>query len=153
MPAVVDMDRHVGERVRLRRNMQGMSQEALGALIGLTFQQVQKYERGANRISASRLHEIAQALEVPIAFFYDDRDSVHAPPVVEPVRVDDPMTQPDAQAMLAAYQQLPSARLRGYFMTMLRGLVAEEEPEAVIAKARRATAARAGWGKRRAAAE
>src|SRR5579885_2289914 len=66
------IDVHVGSRVRLRRNMLGMSQEKLGQAIGLTFQQVQKYERGTNRIGASRLHELAQALDVPVAFFFAD---------------------------------------------------------------------------------
>src|SRR5690242_4913336 len=65
-------DVHVGSRVRLRRTLLGMSQESLGEAIGLTFQQVQKYERGANRISASRLFEMARVLEVPISYFFDD---------------------------------------------------------------------------------
>jgi transcriptional regulator with XRE-family HTH domain len=75
------IDVHVGSRVRLRRNMLGLSQEKLGEAIGLTFQQVQKYERGANRIGASRLHELSEVLGVPVSFFYDDQDPVHAPPV------------------------------------------------------------------------
>lgn len=66
------VDVHVGKRVRLRRNLLGMSQEKLGAQLGLTFQQVQKYERGANRIGASRLYEIARILDVPLSFFFDD---------------------------------------------------------------------------------
>jgi transcriptional regulator with XRE-family HTH domain len=65
------IDRHVGGRVRLRRTLIGMSQEQLGAKLGLTFQQIQKYEKGSNRISASRLWEIASALEVPISYFYE----------------------------------------------------------------------------------
>ncbi|KJV08948.1 transcriptional regulator [Elstera litoralis] len=66
------VDVHVGSRVRLRRTLLGMRQEKLGAAIGLTFQQVQKYERGANRIGAGRLFELAQVLDVPVAFFFDD---------------------------------------------------------------------------------
>src|SRR3954470_17706708 len=66
------MDIHVGSRVRLRRTLCGLSQEKLGDAIGLTFQQVQKYERGANRISASRLFALSQALDVPVSFFFDD---------------------------------------------------------------------------------
>ena len=62
------VDVHVGSRVRLRRTMLGMSQEKLGAAIGLTFQQVQKYERGANRIGASRLFELSKVLDVPVSF-------------------------------------------------------------------------------------
>ena len=65
------IDRHVGSRVRMQRMMLGMSQEKLGEAIGLTFQQVQKYEKGTNRISASRLQHIAHVLNVPVAFFFD----------------------------------------------------------------------------------
>lgn len=65
------IDVHVGSRIRLRRNMLGMSQEKLGESLGITFQQIQKYEKGANRIGASRLHQIAQVLGVPVSFFYD----------------------------------------------------------------------------------
>jgi len=64
------VDAHVGARVRLRRTLVGMSQEQLGGKLGLTFQQVQKYEKGTNRISASRLWEISRILEVPVEFFF-----------------------------------------------------------------------------------
>lgn len=66
------IDVHVGSRVRLRRMLIGMSQERLGELLGLTFQQVQKYEKGTNRIGASRLFQISQILGVPVQFFFDD---------------------------------------------------------------------------------
>lgn len=66
------MDIHVGSRVRLRRMMQSISQERLGEELDLTFQQIQKYEKGVNRIGASRLFDIARILEVPVQFFYDD---------------------------------------------------------------------------------
>ena len=66
------IDMHVGKRVRLRRTLLGMSQEQLGTELNITFQQVQKYERGANRISASRLWDISQILDVPISYFFDD---------------------------------------------------------------------------------
>jgi transcriptional regulator with XRE-family HTH domain len=75
------VDIYVGDRVRQRRKMLGLSQEELGALIGLTFQQVQKYERGANRISASKLFQIAKALKIRIAYFFDgysDEDDAEA---------------------------------------------------------------------------
>src|SRR6266700_2936090 len=64
-------DKHVGARVRMRRMMLGMSQEKLGDALGLTFQQVQKYEKGANRIGASRLQHIAQILQVSVSFFFE----------------------------------------------------------------------------------
>ncbi len=69
-PSPIDV--HVGSRVRLRRTLLGMSQERLGEALGLTFQQVQKYERGVNRIGASRLFDLSRVLDVPISFFFDD---------------------------------------------------------------------------------
>lgn len=66
------IDAHVGTRVRLRRMLLGMSQEKLGEHLGLTFQQVQKYEKGVNRIGASRLFDLARVLGVPVQFFYDE---------------------------------------------------------------------------------
>jgi transcriptional regulator with XRE-family HTH domain len=65
------IDRHVGARVRMRRMLIGMSQEKLGEALGLTFQQIQKYEKGANRISASRLQQISEALNTPLAYFFN----------------------------------------------------------------------------------
>lgn len=65
-------DMHVGSRIRLRRNMLGMSQEKLGENLGITFQQIQKYEKGTNRVGASRLQAIANILGVPVAFFFED---------------------------------------------------------------------------------
>src|SRR5512140_2372246 len=64
-------DKHVGARVRIRRVMRGMSQKKLGDALGLTFQQVQKYEKGANRIGASRLQQISNILQVPVSFFFE----------------------------------------------------------------------------------
>jgi transcriptional regulator with XRE-family HTH domain len=64
------VDSHVGARMKLRRTLLGMSQERLGEALGLTFQQVQKYERGVNRVSASRLYDLARVLDVPISFFF-----------------------------------------------------------------------------------
>lgn len=66
------IDTHVGSRIRMRRNMLGMSQEKLGENLGITFQQVQKYEKGANRVGASRLQAIASIMNVPVAFFFED---------------------------------------------------------------------------------
>lgn len=66
------IDVHVGARIRLRRTLLGLSQERLGELIGLTFQQVQKYERGSNRVGASRLYDLSRVLDVPMSFFFED---------------------------------------------------------------------------------
>jgi transcriptional regulator with XRE-family HTH domain len=73
------VDRHVGNRVRMRRLLVGMSQEKLGELLGITFQQVQKYEKGSNRVSASRLYQISHVLGVPVQYFYDELKSENGP--------------------------------------------------------------------------
>ncbi len=73
------VDRYVGSRVRMRRMMLGMSQEKLGEALGLTFQQVQKYEKGVNRVGASRLQHLAHVLQVPVGFFFEA-----APPAAAP---------------------------------------------------------------------
>ena len=70
------VDQHVGSRVRLRRMLLGMSQERLGQSIGITFQQVQKYEKGVNRIGASRLFQISEILDVPVQFFFEEAPHV-----------------------------------------------------------------------------
>jgi transcriptional regulator with XRE-family HTH domain len=70
-------DIHVGSRIRLRRNMLGMSQEKLGESLGITFQQVQKYEKGTNRVGASRLQAISSILDVPVAFFFENAPGGH----------------------------------------------------------------------------
>lgn len=82
-PRATPIDVHVGGRIRLRRTLLGMSQERLGEALGLTFQQVQKYERGVNRVSASRLFDLARVLDVPIGFFYDDLPTIVDAPLTE----------------------------------------------------------------------
>ena len=77
-PRSSPIDTHVGARIRLRRTLLGMSQERLGEALGLTFQQVQKYERGANRVGASRLFDLSRVLDVPISFFFDDMSEASA---------------------------------------------------------------------------
>lgn len=72
------IDVHVGSRVRLRRTLLGMSQEKLGNALGLTFQQIQKYERGANRIGSSRLYRLSRILDVPVSFFFEEAPDVMA---------------------------------------------------------------------------
>ena len=78
------IDQYVGKRLRLRRNIVGWSQEQLGKALGVTFQQVQKYERGANRIGASRLYTIAQLLNTNVSFFFDEIASEHIHNLAEP---------------------------------------------------------------------
>ncbi len=77
------VDKHVGSRIRMRRLMLGMSQEKLGNGLGLTFQQVQKYEKGTNRIGASRLQHISQLLQVPVPFFFEGAPHVPGQPIAQ----------------------------------------------------------------------
>src|SRR5712692_9636171 len=88
------IDRHVGNRVRMRRLMLGMSQTTLGDRLGFTFQQVQKYEKGTNRIGASRLQHISEILQVPVSFFFEGSPTLHQqrgrlPDVPSPAYVSD----------------------------------------------------------------
>lgn len=80
MPDPVDI--HVGQKIRQRRTLAGVSQEKLAAALGITFQQVQKYENGTNRVSASRLYAVARFLKVPVSFFFDSIDSANSGAVV-----------------------------------------------------------------------
>jgi transcriptional regulator with XRE-family HTH domain len=129
------IDIQVGSRVRLRRNMLGMSQEKLGEAIGLTFQQIQKYERGANRIGASRLHELSRVLDVPVAFFYDDLDPVRAPaipggfaePAVEGFE-SDPLRKQETLDLVEAYYAIRDPAIRRRFQELAKTLAAHEEP-------------------------
>jgi transcriptional regulator with XRE-family HTH domain len=74
------IDVHVGSRIRLRRNMLGLSQEKLGESLGITFQQIQKYEKGTNRVGASRLQAISSILNVPVSFFFEDAPGSNTTP-------------------------------------------------------------------------
>lgn len=118
------IDVHVGSRVRLRRTLLGMSQEKLGDAIGLTFQQVQKYERGANRIGSSRLFDLSRVLDVPVSFFFDDMpaeiaesapgsDSELAESSAESYAAD-PLAKRETLELVRAYYQIeePSVRKR-----------------------------------------
>jgi transcriptional regulator with XRE-family HTH domain len=124
----------VGARVRLRRNMLGLSQEKLGEAIGLTFQQVQKYERGFNRISASRLHEISQVLKVPVTFFFDNTDPVRAPAIsagfadarAGPAE-DDLLRRAETLELVSAYYTIEDATVRRRLFDLAKTLVGEGE--------------------------
>jgi len=117
------IDAHVGSRVRLRRTLLGMSQEKLGESIGLTFQQVQKYERGANRISASKLWQLSQVLDVPVSFFFDDigEDATHLPPPppTEEPSAADPLAKRETLELVRAYYRIndPAVRKRLFELT------------------------------------
>ena len=109
------VDIHVGGRVRLRRTLLGFSREKLGQALGLTFQQVQKYERGANRIGASRLYHLSQILDVPIGFFFDDMPKSVQDGMAEPSQEPyerDPLVKRETLELVRAYYRIPDARAR-----------------------------------------
>jgi transcriptional regulator with XRE-family HTH domain len=128
------IDVRVGSRVRLRRNMLSLSQERLGELIGLTFQQVQKYERGANRVSASRLYKLSRVLDVPVRFFYDVLDPVRAPAIpagfAEPpaeAYQSDPLRNPETSELIEAYFAIADLAVRQRLFQLARALAADGE--------------------------
>jgi transcriptional regulator with XRE-family HTH domain len=116
------VDIHVGQRVRLRRTLLGLSQERLGAAVGLTFQQIQKYERGANRIGASRLYEFSKILDVPVSYFFEEMPgelTTHAGRFKAGLRDHeqeeierDPLIKRETLELVRAYYRVPSARAR-----------------------------------------
>lgn len=111
------IDKHVGSRVRMRRMMLSMSQEKLGDALGLTFQQVQKYEKGTNRIGASRLQQISGILSVPVSFFFEGapHGGGHVAGMGEapsPAYVSDFLATSDGLALTKAFMRIKSAKLR-----------------------------------------
>jgi transcriptional regulator with XRE-family HTH domain len=127
-------DKHVGARVRMRRMMLSMSQEKLGDALGLTFQQVQKYEKGANRIGASRLQQIAHILQVPVSFFFDGAPNVpgqttdgfaEAP---SPAYVADFLATSDGLALTKAFMGIKDAKLRRRIVDLVQQIVGEDKP-------------------------
>ena len=127
------VDRHVGSRVRLRRQLLNMSQEKLGEELGVTFQQVQKYERGANRIGAGRLWTLARVLDVPVAFFYEGvAESMAQPGFAEgdqtPI-VDDFIQSSDGVALAQAFAKIKDPKVRRRVLELVRTLAAEAAEE------------------------
>ncbi|MEM0937028.1 MAG: helix-turn-helix transcriptional regulator [Pseudomonadota bacterium] len=105
------VDVHVGKRVRHRRWMVGMTQQQLAQKVGIKFQQIQKYETGMNRISASRLWDIADALDVPVAFFFEGLDS-RADKDAQPA---DMMADKEAMELVRSYYAIPEHQRRRLF--------------------------------------
>ena len=124
------VDAHVGHRVRLRRMLIGMSQERLGELLGLTFQQVQKYEKGINRIGAGRLYEVAGILGVPVAFFYEDVDNerpVQVTKTGEPPPVMEFLSSPEGLQLSLAFMRIKDVKVKRRILDLVRSLADEED--------------------------
>ncbi len=113
MPHPVDV--HVGKRVRHRRWMIGMTQQQLAEKVGIKFQQIQKYETGANRISASRLWDIAEALDVPVSFFFEGLEESAKPSGEAPAMPVDLMGDKEALDLVRSYYAIPENQRRRLF--------------------------------------
>ena len=124
-------DKHVGSRVRMRRMMLGMSQEKLGDALGLTFQQVQKYEKGTNRIGASRLQQIAHFLQVPVSFFFEGAPDLPAGPpgtmeAASPSYISDFLASSDGLALTKAFMRIKDPKLRRRIVDLVSQIAGEE---------------------------
>ena len=126
LPNAIDL--HVGNRVRMQRKMQGMSQEKLGDALGLTFQQVQKYEKGTNRIGASRLQHIASIQQVPISFFFEGAPgSSHVlEEAPSSAYVSDFFATSDGLALTKAYMHIQNAKLRRSIVDLVQQIAGED---------------------------
>ena len=129
------IDIHVGNRIRLRRTLLGLSQEKLASLLGLTFQQVQKYEKGMNRVGASRLWDISKVLEAPINFFYEDMDKDVANQSPRTFSISDetnlfladeeeafnsdPMLRQETIELVRAYYKIPNRKAAKYLYDLI----------------------------------
>jgi transcriptional regulator with XRE-family HTH domain len=115
------VDVHVGNRIRARRLFLGMNQESLANALGLTFQQVQKYEGGANRVSASRLRQAAQILAVPVSYFFADlapQDAAAEPPERREQRIR--LQRPETIELVRLYYGIPDQGIRHQFLDMIK---------------------------------
>ncbi len=133
------VDIHVGQRIRLRRTLLGMSQEKLGEALGLTFQQVQKYERGANRVGSSRLFQLSRVLDVPVSYFFEEM-SAETTARAKAVNTDagmaedsgegyqaDPMTKRETLELVRAYYRITDPKLRRRLFDMTKALAAASQ--------------------------
>ncbi|WP_127091409.1 helix-turn-helix domain-containing protein [Aquabacter cavernae] len=129
------IDKHVGSRVRMRRMMVGMSQEKLGESLGITFQQIQKYEKGTNRIGASRLQQISITLGVPVAFFFEG-----APTLVpneegfseaaSPTFVNDFLATSDGLALTRNFMRISDSKVRRRIVDLVAAIAGDEPVQA-----------------------
>ncbi len=122
------VDVHVGKRVRLRRTLLGMSQTKLGDALKLTFQQVQKYENGSNRIGASRLYQVSQILGVPVSYFFDEMDQLtavaneNAPSAASGGAPADLVAKRETLELVRAYYRIVNPKVRRGIVDMIRAI-------------------------------
>lgn len=129
------IDIHVGSRIRLRRTMLGMSQEKLGESLGITFQQIQKYEKGTNRVGASRLQNISSILNVPVSFFFEDAPGDHSstPGGLEEASssnyVVDFLSSSEGLQLNRAFVKIADPRVRRRIVDLVKTLAADADSE------------------------
>ena len=129
------IDIHVGSRIRLRRTMLGMSQEKLGEALGITFQQIQKYEKGTNRVGASRLQNISTILNVPVSFFFEDAPgdpSTCQPGMAEANSsnyVVDFLSSSEGLQLNRAFIKIPDPKVRRKLVDLVKSLASEPETD------------------------
>lgn len=125
------IDRRIGQRVRSRRLEIGMSQERLAELLGVTFQQVQKYEKGVNRIAASRLHDISNALDMPVSRFFEGMSPTRSGGVEDSGRdyVEDVLATPEGTQLMALFGSIQNPRVRRRVVELVRALAEEAGEE------------------------
>ena len=129
------VDKHVGSRVRMRRIMLGMSQEKLGEALGLTFQQVQKYEKGTNRVGASRIQQICEILQVPVSFLFEGSPGTGVSMVEglseapSPAYVSDFLATSEGLALTRAFTRITDAKLRRSIVDMVEQIASREAPD------------------------
>jgi transcriptional regulator with XRE-family HTH domain len=126
------VDQHVGRRLRMRRLMLAMSQEKLAAALGLTFQQVQKYERGANRMGASRLQQMSHILQVPIEFFFEGAPNASAPhgsdgSALSMAQIDDFVSDSDGLRLIRAFMRIDNATLRRRIVMLVQEIAGDDD--------------------------
>ncbi|ASY67502.1 helix-turn-helix domain-containing protein [Sinorhizobium fredii] len=126
------IDIHVGSRIRLRRTMLGMSQEKLGESLGITFQQIQKYEKGTNRVGASRLQNISSILNVPVSFFFEDAPGDGGSGMAESPSsnyVVDFLSSSEGLQLNRAFVKISDPKVRRKLVDLVKALAAEAESE------------------------
>jgi transcriptional regulator with XRE-family HTH domain len=124
-------DKHVGSRVRMRRKMLAMSQTKLGDALGLTFQQVQKYEKGTHRIGASRLQQLSHVLQVPVEFFFEGAPNASAPHgsngnALSMAHIDDFVSNSDGLRLIGAFMRIDNAALRRRIVMLVQEIAGDD---------------------------
>jgi transcriptional regulator with XRE-family HTH domain len=126
------IDKYVGSRVRMRRIMLGMSQEKLGEALGLTFQQIQKYEKGTNRVGASRIQQISEILQVPVSFLFEGGPTSNSgdgfAEGASPTYVSDFLATSEGLALTRAFTRIADSKLRRSIVDLVEQIAAREAP-------------------------